>query len=374
VGALSREYLAMSSALPLNVSLGGCGVGRFPCRFPAGLSARCRFGEEVEVAGAVVHGGGALSCEHPGMAMSNGEPMREAQVDVAFGDGGWTNSGQTVIFFDVNLPPHLAWSAEPLLVRLGEVVALPSARVTDADHVGDLTNLSLSLTVVVEYGTLLFEEGTSRNLTLVRTLDGLNAVLGGQMQYQAPLPPFYERRDSISISVDDLGVAGLGGKQTHNVSIEVTLLRTNPWPALAKTSIASAGWLHVFELEGILQRVDVLASNDSLPSEEWCTLDPFVLGIEPYPCVVYISNISVIDLNNVYTADPAIFKVNVSTFSGNGIVGIRDVSGLVVLDGEVQDGALLSHHVTRNPKPKPEIGKHRLQTLHSKPSTLNSKS
>ena len=51
------------------------------------------------------------------------------------------------------------------------------------------------------------------SLTLVATLDRLNAILGGELRYQAPRPPFYESRDSISMSVNDLGVAGLDGPQ-----------------------------------------------------------------------------------------------------------------------------------------------------------------
>ena len=258
---------------------------------------------------------------------------------MAFGDGGWTDSGQTVIFFDVNLPPHLAWSAEPLLVRLGGVVALPTAKVTDADHVGGLAELALSLTVAVEYGTLLFAEGASRRLTLVATLDRLNVILGGEVRYQAPPPPFDESTDSILMSVNDLGVAGLGGAQTYNVSMEVTLLRTNPWPALAKASISSAGVLNVFEFEGLLQ---MLAPDEPLPSQQFCTLDSVDLDIVPeYPCVVYLQNISIVDRNSLGTDGPAIFAVNVSSSSGYGILGIRDVSGLVVEGRE-----LLSHHVS----------------------------
>ena len=261
---------------------------------------------------------------------------------MAFGDGGWTDSGQTVIFFDVNLSPHLEWSAAPLLVRLGEDMALPPATVSDADHVGELADLALSVTVTVEHGTLLFGEKGSRSLTLVATLDHLNAILGGKVRYQAPLPPFYENTDTILMSVNDLGVAGLGGAQTHNVSMEVTLLRTNPWPALVKASISSAGVLNVFEFEGILQSMEMLAPDAPLPSQQFCTLDSVDLEMTPvYPCVVYIPGVVIVDRNRLGTDGPAIFAVNISSSSGYGIVGIRDVSGLVV-----QGGEFLSHHVS----------------------------
>ena len=338
VGQLSREYSAMSSEHPINLMLGKCIGERFPCRFPSTFEApaRCRF-DTVEVDG-MTQDNQSLSCGHPGVAISDGTYLREVTVDVKFGDGGWTDSRSSIIFFDVNRPPAVLWRTDQMLVYKGQSTLLPSVAISDPDHVGDLADLEMKAYISVKEGMLVLGNNASKHVTISGTLEMLQSIFQSHLKYQAPPSSFVGETDTVFISVNDLGVAGLGGEQVQNASLDVLVLRSNPWPVLAKrNSRGGTGVISVFEFEGYLQGFEVLSPDAPLPSEIRCRLEAGDVEMSPiYPCVVFIPDLFIMDQNSDGIDDSQMYTVNVSSSSIDGIVGIRDVSGLQVVDNQLQ--------------------------------------
>jgi len=343
IGRFLDGFGPVNESFSLHIEPGLCSNSSSPCNFPRELDSFCRF-DSVVVNG-FVDDQGLLICRAPNMSIADEKVWRTVVVDIAFGDGEYTSSGRLFTFYDRNHAPHLRADTTRYLFLNGRSTKIGPFAVDDQDLAIEryAHSFQLQLQVSAQHGTVAVNTSVGKSVVVFATLSSLNQILSDGIEYEAEAGFF--GHDTVTVRVDDMGTAGLGGNLSDSVQVDVMVLADNPQPAvfvlngLASVNRSTKGFvsmeyvngpINVYEFEGkldpkIRQTESQNASVRVRPHQD-CTIFDDELGIESvFPCVAIISDLVISDSN--YSPDNR-YVVNLSSTLPSGHVGVRDVGGL----------------------------------------------